>query len=256
MPSPKALSASRTAPATAASSSARGGDRAHALAAAAGRCLDQQREADPLRLGRDRRGLGAVVEVGAGQDRDAGPLHHLPGADLRAHRLDRLRRRPDQDEARLGDGAGEAGVLGEEAVAGVDGVGAGAAGRVEDRVDAQVGLGRGRAAERDGLVGLVHERRARVGLGEDGDGADAHPPAAGEDAARDLAAVGDEHLRDRGALAHLYIRKTPKRREPATSLPWQAESAMPSAVRVSRGSIMASSQSSPEETKASDSFSI
>ena len=55
-------------------------------------------------------------------------------------------------------GLGEVGVLGEEAVAGVDGVGAGLLGRVEDLVDHQVGVARRGAAEREGLVG----RRARA----------------------------------------------------------------------------------------------
>ena len=44
---------------------------------------------------------------------------------LRAHRFDRLRRRPDEDDVRLGAGTGELGVLGEEAVARVHRVGTG-----------------------------------------------------------------------------------------------------------------------------------
>ena len=51
-------------------------------------------------------------------------------------------RRADPDEAGVDDGLGEVGVLGEEAVAGVHGVGAGAAGDVEQLVDDEVGLGR------------------------------------------------------------------------------------------------------------------
>ena len=48
-----------------------------------------------------------------------------------AHQLDRLRRRPDPDEPGVLDGAAKRGVLGEEAVAGVNGLRAGAARRLE-----------------------------------------------------------------------------------------------------------------------------
>ena len=47
--------------------------------------------------------------------------------DLAAHAADRVGRRADEDEPGVGAGLREVGVLGEEAVAGMDGVGAGAA---------------------------------------------------------------------------------------------------------------------------------
>ena len=53
----------------------------------------------------------------------AGLLGGEAGADLVAHDLDGLGRRADEGDAALGDGPGEVGVLREEAVAGVDGVG-------------------------------------------------------------------------------------------------------------------------------------
>ncbi len=56
--------------------------------------------------------------------RHAGPLGGMAGADLVAHDLDGLGRGPDEGDPPLGDGPGEVGVLREEAVAGVDGVGA------------------------------------------------------------------------------------------------------------------------------------
>ena len=55
---------------------------------------------------------------------------------------------------------------------------------------------------------------------------------------------------------HGYILKTPKRREPSQTSLIVADSAIPSTVRVSRGSMMPSSQSSPLATSASDSASI
>ena len=84
------------------------------------------------------------------------------------------------------------GVLGEEAVAGMDGVGAARARGVEQRLDVQIALARRRRADRDRLVGEPHVRRVGVGLGVDRDGRDAHRAAGADDAHGDLAAVGDQ----------------------------------------------------------------
>ena len=124
--------------------------------------------------------------------------------ELRAYGGDHLRGRADEGEPGAGAGAGEAGVLGEEAVAGMDRVGAGAPRRVDDGVAAQVGLRRGGSGQSHRLVGLGDEGSSCVGVGEHRDGGDAHLPAGAEDAPCDLAAVGDEQPLD---VAH--IRKTP-----------------------------------------------
>ena len=76
-------------------------DDAHALAAAAGGRLDEQRVAD-LVGGRDEVGVGHARAGDAGHDRHAGGGDGLLGADLVAHHLDGVRRRPDEDDARLG----------------------------------------------------------------------------------------------------------------------------------------------------------
>ena len=125
---------------------------AHAAAAAARGRLHQQRQ----------------VGLGGGLDGVRLPSTGTPAAsisflalDLGAHLLDRLRRRADPGQPGVDDGAGEVGVLGQEAVAGVDGVGAGPAGRLEDQVDAQVGL-RGRVpGQPHGGVGLARRTAAR-----------------------------------------------------------------------------------------------
>ena len=151
---------------------------AEALAAAAARRLDGDREADlllgdPQRVGDRRDRLGR-----AGHDRHARRLHQLARARLRAHRLDRARRRPDEDDAGVLAGLRERRVLGEEAVAGVDRLGARALRDVEDLLDAQVVL-RGRAvAEVVGLVGALDVRRVAVELGVDGDARDRPAPRA------------------------------------------------------------------------------
>jgi hypothetical protein len=54
------------------------------------------------------------------------------------------------------------------------------------------------SVERDPDVGLGDVRGVRVGVGVDGDGADAEAAAGGEDAAGDLAPVGDQNSGDHG----------------------------------------------------------
>ena len=69
---------------------------AEALAAAAARGLDGDREAD-LVLGELHGGLDVRDRLGrAGDDRDAGLLHQVAGVGLRAHRVDRAGRRADE----------------------------------------------------------------------------------------------------------------------------------------------------------------
>ena len=103
------------------------------------------------------------VDRHAGQHRHPGRRHQRLGLGLRAHGRDRLRRRPDEREPGRRAVAGEPGVLREEPVAGVDGVGAGGAGGRDEQVAAQVGVGGGGAGQPDGLVGErdVGQRRRR-----------------------------------------------------------------------------------------------
>ncbi len=122
---------------------------AHPASATAGRRLDQQREADPLRLREDRRqGVGSVDRDRIDRPRDAldadgsGEPARL---DLVAQCLDDGRRWSDEDEARLLDGTGERRPLGQEPVARMDRLGPGRPGRLDDRVDPEVALGRWRA---------------------------------------------------------------------------------------------------------------
>ena len=129
----------------------RAGDLEAAAAAAEGR-LDGDRQAVLLGERDDLVGAGDRFG-GAGHQRRAGPLGDVPGGHLVAEVADRLRGRADPGQPGVDDGLGEVGVLGEEAVAGVDRVGAGPRGDVDELVDAQVGLGGGVAAERVRLVG-------------------------------------------------------------------------------------------------------
>ena len=111
------------------------------LAAAAGRRLDRNRPAELVAEAAHR--LGALDRLGRPRDdRHAGGPHPLARLGLRAHRLDRLGRRADPGEPGGLDRPREAGVLGEEAVAGMNRLGAGALRRLDQPLLAQVALGR------------------------------------------------------------------------------------------------------------------
>ena len=74
---------------------------------------------------------------------------------------------------------------------------AGAARDLDDPLGGEVRLGRRAAAERVRLVRVRDVRRAAVAVGIDRDGADAELAQRPEDADGDLAAVGDQNLRER-----------------------------------------------------------
>jgi hypothetical protein len=170
-------------------------DDRHALAAAAGRSLDQQRKADRLRADDE------VVEIAGRHDRrrhrHALRLGEGAGRDLVAHQRDGVGGGADEDEAGRLDGGREAGVLRQEAVARMDGVGAGGERRRHDRVDVEMGGHRRLAGDRDRLARHGHVPRPRLDRVMDRHRGDAHGVERADHAAGDLAAVGDEDLAER-----------------------------------------------------------
>jgi hypothetical protein len=132
---------------------------------------------------------------GAGGHRGVHLLRHVPGGDLVAELLDRLGGRADPDETRVDHGPGEAGVLGEEPVTGVHGVGAGAAGDGEELLDHEVSFRAGRPVEPVGLVGEARMDGVAILVGVDGDREDAAVFRGADHPDGDLAPVGDEDLR-------------------------------------------------------------
>ena len=98
-------------------------DPAHALAAAAGHRLDQHRIADLVGLALQEFRLLHLAVI-ARHHRHAGLLHQRLGAILQAHGAHGGRRRADKDDAGIGAGLRERGVLRQKAVAGMDAVGA------------------------------------------------------------------------------------------------------------------------------------
>src|SRR2546427_281077 len=89
---------------------------------------------------------------------DAGRRHEPARPDLVAHLLDHLPGGPDEDEPGVRAGLGEAPVLRQEAVAGVDGLDSDAPGGIEDALDVEIALARRGGGAAPGLVGLRAER--------------------------------------------------------------------------------------------------
>ncbi len=170
-----------------------GAGHLEAAAAAAERRLDRDGQAVYVDEAEHLVGAGHGVER-AGGERRAHALGHVPGRGLVAELLDGARRGADPREPGVDDLLGEVGVLGEEAVARVHGVGAGAAGDGEELGDDEVGVGARLTVEGVGLVGERDVQGVAVLVGVDGDRADPRIPRRPDDADGDLAPVGDEDL--------------------------------------------------------------
>ena len=148
-------------------------------------------------------GAGDRVRGARDQGR-AGALGDVPGGDLVAQVADGLRRRADPGQPGVQDGLGEVGVLGKEAVAGVDGVGAGFARPRQHLGHVQIAGGRGVTAQCVCLVGRAHMQSVPVRIGVDGYARDPGIPAGTGDADSDFATVGDEHLAHDGSLLAVF----------------------------------------------------
>jgi len=109
------------------------------------------------RVGKGRSGGDERVDVGGRLDRlqgrYAGSLGRRDRGGLVAGEREDLRRRSDERDPRPGAGLGQRRVLGEEPVAGVDGVRAALLGDLDDRV--WIEIGPDRVTELSDLVGLV-----------------------------------------------------------------------------------------------------
>jgi hypothetical protein len=93
-----------------------GVDLAHALAAAAGRSLDQQRKTDLRRDGDDLFIAQPALALGAGHHRDPGLDDRGARHGLVAHGGDSRRLGSDEGDARVGAGLGELFALGQKAI--------------------------------------------------------------------------------------------------------------------------------------------
>jgi hypothetical protein len=112
--------------------------------------------------------------------------------------------RADEDDAFFLDAAGEDLVFRQEAVAGMDRVGASLLAGGDDLVHRQIRLAARRGADRDRFVGDLDVERVAVGVGIDRDRRDAKAPRGLDDAAGDLAAVGDQDLLQHRCDGHSF----------------------------------------------------
>ena len=111
---------------------------AHAAPATAAGGLDDHGIADLARDAHDFLRIFGQRALGAGHRGNPGFHHRRFGTHLVAHQADVLRPRAREHEARALDLLGEVGVLGEEAVAGMDCFGIGDLGGADDRRDIEV----------------------------------------------------------------------------------------------------------------------
>ena len=170
-----------------------GPDHLHAAPAAAESGLDGDRQA--VLFGEGPR-VGSRVDgtVAASHQGCAGPHGRVAGRDLVAKQPDRVRRRTDPGQSGVQDGLGKVGVLGEEAVAGVDGVRPGLGRHGEELGDVQVCV-RGRVAvQAEGFIGGGDMQGVGVNVGVDGDGRQLRVVAGPGYADRDFSTVGDQDL--------------------------------------------------------------
>jgi len=130
-----------------------------------------------------------------GDDRHVGLVHDRPGFGLLTECFHRVAGRADPgDPLGLLDLAGELGVFGEEAVAGVDGVGVGLACSLDHGLVIEIRVSRSCRTDVVRLVRVADVPRVLVGLGVDGDSPDIQLFTRPHDADGDLPAVGHENL--------------------------------------------------------------
>lgn len=167
----------------------------HAAATTTEGGLDGHRDA--VLLGELDDLVGVLDQVlGARGHRRVRAFGDVAGGDLVTEVADGLRRRADPDQPGVDDGLGEVGVLGKESVTGVDGIGAGLGGGVEDLVEHQVRLCRRLSTEGEGLIGELDVRGIGIGFGIHRNAADTGILGRPDHAHGDLASVSYEYLRD------------------------------------------------------------
>src|SRR4051812_17327352 len=125
--------------------------------------------------------------------RDIGFCRCFLGFDLVAHRGNRPRVGPDEDDAGLFERPRKGFTFRQKSIAGMHRFGAGPAAGLDDPVDHQITLRSRRRSYQHGLVGHLDMQRVTVRFGVDRNRADPHPAGGLDDPAGDLAAIGDQN---------------------------------------------------------------
>src|SRR5262249_32674100 len=131
----------------------------------------------------------------------------LSHGDARLHLIAHLhhccRRRADEGETDLMADLGKAGVLREEAIAGVDCLTPSDKGGADEIGDAEIAFTAWARADADALVRQPHRQRVAVGLRIGDDRLDTKLAARAQHTQRDLTAIGDKHLLEHAFAASL-----------------------------------------------------
>lgn len=178
-----------------------GVDNPHPFPSATSGGFDQNRVADLFG------GLSGGGEIG---DIDVGTLHQrefgfdggFARGEFVAQKANRFGAGADEDDSFFHASGGESFVFGNKAVAGVDSIGAGKFGGVDQRVMDKVALVGGGGADTDRFVGHADMKGSFVRLGVDGDGADAEVAAGADNSDSYLPSVGYQYFAN--GLGHLF----------------------------------------------------
>ena len=175
---------------------------AHAAPPTPARGLDHDRITDVAGDAQVLVGFVPQRALRSGHARYTGLFHGADRRDLVAHEPDGVRPGSDEDEAAFLHTLGEVGVLGQEAIARVDGDGIGDLGGADHRGTVQITLRGRRRPDAHRFIGESHRLEIAVGGRVHGDGLDPHLPARPEDAEGDLPAVGDHDLFEHGRIEY------------------------------------------------------
>ena len=127
------------------------------------------------------------------------------GGDLVPHAGDRTLARPDEGDPGLPERPRELGVLRKETVTGVHRIGARVPYGLEYPVYPQVAFRGGGLADAHGFVRHAHMQGPGIGIRVHGDGGNAHLSGRLDDAAGNLAAIGDEYFVEHDLIEALLL---------------------------------------------------
>jgi pyridoxamine 5'-phosphate oxidase len=143
----------------------------------------------------ERGAWGDHRSIRAWNHRDAGRPGDPPCFDLVTHGRDRFRGRTDEDDARTSARSSEIGILGEESVTGMDGVGVGPAGDLDDGGNIEVG-DRRRGGDSPRLIGESRVHGLVLAIAIDSNRANTEFVSGADHPHGDLAAISDEQRSD------------------------------------------------------------
>ena len=142
------------------------------------------------------------------------------GVGFIAHQMDGCRRGADENNVSVGAGLGEAGALGEEAIAGMDGIGASRMRGFDQFGLVEIGGGGIARAKGDGAIGQGDVGGVAIRFAKYGDGSVAVGLGGANDARGDFAAIGDQDAADR--VGHGAIDQEGGRRAMKAAMPSSA----------------------------------